>query len=200
MNKQLSHALFQWPKPYISGSDLHFILGESADSRQAIVKRAMQEKMLIHLRRDLFLINTELAYDPFEIAAIMYGPSYISFESALSLHSWIPERVASITSATIKRKKEFQTPIGVFSFEHIPVSSFEVGIGSTSPFIATPLKALADMIYARMKSWSNLNDLYEDLRIDPEHLLSCDKRLLQELIESYPSLRVKKVLKNLENF
>ena len=39
-----------------------------------------------------------------------------------------------------------------------------------------------------------VDDLSEDLRIEPESFKNSDKKLLAELIENYPSLRVKNAL------
>jgi len=200
MNKKLFEKLFFWPKAYISGVDFISILDKSAYSRQAIIKRAVQEGFLSPLRRDLFLINnSQFVVNAFEVAALIYGPSYISFESALSHHGWIPEAVRTTTSASVKRTKEFLTPIGAFSYEHIPLEAFSFGVeqhtqNKINLFIATPCKALADMIYARKRTWKTSEELLEDLRIEPESFENVDKKVLRTLIENYPSERVKKTL------
>lgn len=202
MNKKFLEVLWRWPKSYISGTDLHCILDKSSSSRHAIIKRAIQENYLIPIRRDLYLITSSMKplINSFEVAAIIYGPSHISFESALSYHGWIPEAVRTTTSASAKRSKEFETPIGIFSYEHIPIEVFPLGVcqyqqsNGLTLFIAAPVKALADIIYARRRTWLSINDLSEDLRIDPESFKSSDKKLLTDLIKNYPSVRVKNTL------
>lgn len=201
MNINFLEILLNWPKPYISGIDLHYILDKTANSRQAIIKRAVRKGYLIPIRRDLYLIkNTKRApFNSFEIASIIYGPSYVSFESALSFHGWIPEAVRTITCASVKRAKEFETPIGIFSYEHIPTKVFSFGVeqhqqGALTLFIASPVKALADIVYARRRTWESLEDLSDDLRIEIESFQNYDRKLFVELIENYPSPRVKKVL------
>lgn len=193
-----------WPRSYISGTDLSNILDMTKDSRHGIIKRAIQNEDLTPIRRDLYLIkNTrQLRIDTFEIAPIIYGPSHISFESALSYHGWIPEAVKTTTSATIKRNKEFDTPLGTFSYEHVPLESFFLGVeqhrqNDLTLFIANPLKALADMIYARKRTWDTVEELADDLRIESENYSHIDIQLLRELIEKYPSQKVKTVLKGL---
>ena len=42
------------------------------------------------------------------LASSIYGPSYISFEYALSYYGMIPERVTTITCATFAKKKKKQ--------------------------------------------------------------------------------------------
>jgi predicted transcriptional regulator of viral defense system len=201
MEKSFFEILINWPKPYISGTDLHHILNKSANSRQAIIKRAIQKGYLLSIRRDLYLIkNLKMPpLDSFEIAPIIYGPSYVSFESALSYHGWIPEAVRTITCASVKRAREFETPIGIFSYEPTPIKVFSIGVeqhnqsGSTL-FIASPVKALADMIYSRKRVWESLDDFSEDLRIEVENFKDRDRELLNELRKSYPIQRVKNTL------
>jgi hypothetical protein len=201
MNSNFLEILLNWPKPYISGIDLRYILDKSADSRHAIIKRAIGKGYLIPIRRDLYLIKSAkrgiLNY--FEIALIIYGPSYVSFESALSYHGWIPEAVRTTTCATVKRTKAFETPLGIFSYEHIPIKAFSFGVeqhqqDALTLFIAAPVKAIADIVYVRKRAWDSISDLYEDLRIEVESFQSSDRKLLIELIENYPSSRVKQTL------
>ena len=210
--KKFAQILFDWPKPYIFGTDLCHLLDKSPNSRHSIVKRAVKDGLLIPLRRDLYLIMRRDLYlinrrhapiDMFEVSLILYGPSYVSFESALSYHGWIPEAVRSMTCASSKKSKEFNTPLGFFTYEHIPIEAFALGIcqhqkGDITLFIANPWKALADIIYARKRDWLTLDDLSEDLRIDPEHFINFDISLLTDLIANYPSNRVKRVLRTLQ--
>ncbi len=205
MNRKFFDVLLTWPKPYISGVDLCCILDKSSDSRHAIIKRAIQNGEVTPIRRDLYLIkNSKIPLvNAFEIAPVIYGPSYVSFESALSYHGWIPEAVRTTTCASVKRTKEFKTPIGIFSYEHIPIKAFSLGVGQhqqedSTLFIAAPIKALADMIYARKRTWAKIEDLLDDLRIEPESFENSDKELLADLIENYPSSRVQKALQILQ--
>jgi hypothetical protein len=201
MKRHFLETLLNWPRAYISGVDLLCILDKSDDSRYAIIKRAIRDGYLSPIRRDLYLIKNSKKppINAFEIATIVYGPSYVSFESALSFHGWIPEAVRTITCATVKRTKEFETPIGIFTYEHIPMKAFALDVeqhakGDSTLFIASPMKALADMIYARKRSWESLTDLAEDLRIEEENFKDNHMQTLKGLIESYPSSRVKHAL------
>jgi predicted transcriptional regulator of viral defense system len=202
MSFDFYETLVKWPRPYISGTDLAHILDKSPASRYAVVKRALEKGLIVSIRRDLFLIKAgkQPHIDLFEIAPIIYGPSYISYESALSYHGWIPEAVTTTTCATGKRAKEFQTPVGIFSYEHIPLEAFPFGVEQhpkmdVNLFIATPIKALVDLIYSRKKKWESLEDISDDLRVDLEMLMSIDRASITDYIDIYPSIRVKNVLK-----
>lgn len=59
------------------------------------------------------------AYDvgtpPYLLAGSIYGPSYISFEYALSYYGMIPEAVYIVTCATFDKKKKYETAFGTFT-------------------------------------------------------------------------------------
>ena len=108
---------------------------------------------IIRLRRGLY-IRSRLyggTVEPLEVANLVYGPSYVSLEYALSYYGMIPERVEAITSVTPKRTKTFATPVGTFSYEHIPIDAYAAGISldnrsGTGILIATREKALCDRV------------------------------------------------------
>ena len=65
---------------------------------------------LILLKRGLYIPgkNTDLIVpEPFLIANYLWGPSYVSLETALSYWGLIPERVFEIRSVTMKLSKKF---------------------------------------------------------------------------------------------
>lgn len=197
-------TLIHWPKSYITGTDLEVLLDKTYDARHSIIKRAAKSGNLIKLQNDLYLIKSSLRKElpnSFELAQLIWGPSYISFESALSYHGWIPEAVRMIASACTKKGKQVLTPIAVFSFERIPSDGFAMGLHHKkedgSYLIAEPWKAIADLVYARRKQWDTLRDLMEDLRLEEEQLKSSDKNLLNYLAMHYPSPRTRKILTKL---
>jgi len=127
---------------------------------------------------------------------MIYGPSYVSLESALSYHGWIPEVVHAVTSVSSKRSKEVKTPLGIFSYAHIPSNKFFAGVARMESengafLMATPWRALADYIYVHRENWKGLKPVVESLRVDTVHFESVDFRLLEELREATKSKRVR---------
>jgi hypothetical protein len=110
----------------------------------------------------------------FYLANILYNPSFVSFESALSHYGLIPETVYEATSACFQMKKKvFKTTEGLFSFSYSPVIPFFLDVvkdEQQSFLIASPLRALFDTIYSNRKTYKNLSDLEDDLRIDLDEL------------------------------
>lgn len=87
----------------------------------------------------------------FEIANKLYQPSYISFETALSYYSIIPETVYVVTSATTKRAKELNVQNSIFKYYGIKKKLFfgyqPRKIKDKTVLMADKEKALLDYIY-----------------------------------------------------
>lgn len=157
-----------------------------ADKRGKIA-RMIRSGELIQLRRGLYTTRRDI--NPYSFAASIYGPSYISFDTALSFHGLIPEAVYEITSATMKRSREFENTFGRYRYRAIPRAVYSVGIErrteSGIPFlIASPTKALCDRIAleARMRSmsdvrhWAELMRFNDEPAFDPSMLKVCAER------------------------
>lgn len=134
------------------------------------------------------------------LAGSIYGPSYISFEYALSFYGLIPERVTTITCATFdkKKKKQYETDFGIFIYRDVPVLVYPEEIilkeeNNYSYQIATPEKALCDKLYTLtpLNNYSNLeNMLFNDLRIDEEGFNKLDVKKIEKLSGLYHSTNV----------
>jgi len=149
--------------------------------------------------------------ESFLIANHLWGPSYISFESALAHWGYIPERVYEISSVTIKISKKYKTPAGRFTYKHAELPYYSFGITNVllTPkqrvFIATPEKAICDKITmtagVQLRSpMQVLAFLIEDMRIDQDKL----RTLNLEQIASWTSAALKKdslkmLIKTLQN-
>ncbi len=191
--------ILECAKPYIHDTALAIMLGGSEDRRYSWVKRALGDGRLTRLRRGLYLIekNNSSLIDTFEIAQHLYGPSYISFESALSYHGWIPEAVYTTTSASAKKSLSVRTSIGMFSYEHTPGDQFYMAVERKETkdgvcLIAHPWKALADYMYARRKKWKTFAEVIRDLRLDESLVEAANKEMLEEIARYYHSPRVRR--------
>ena len=134
------------------------------------------------------------------LAGSIYGPSYISFEYALSYYGLIPERVNTITCATFdkKKKKVFNTSFGTFTYRDIPPLAYPEEIilkteDNYSYQIASPEKALCDKLYTLkpLNNYSNLeNMLFNDLRIDKENFNKLNIEKIEKLSNLYHSTNI----------
>lgn len=208
MNKKFLEKLAKWPKHYIRSVDLQLLFPKGDLSRYGVVKRTLHSGILISLRRGVYLIRDRLEREPvnaFELAQILYGPSYISFEAALSFHGWIPEAVRATTSATVKRAMEVDTAVGYFTYTKIPSDNFFVGVNRVVQsnsifFVADPWKAVADIIYAHKRNWKSMHSFSEDMRVEWESILTSNKAMLSELSNMYPNPRTRNVLKKIAEY
>ena len=168
---------------------------------------------LISLKKGLYIAGTKTDLtgpEPFLIANHLWGPSYVSLESALSYWGLIPERVYEVSSITMKLSKKYKTPTGRFSYRFMPSPYYSFGIKSIelSPKqvvrIATPEKALCDKIITTTgltlrSPIQTRNYLLEDLRLDPEILRKFNRKEIKSWIAAAPkkeSLRM--LVKTLE--
>ena len=146
------------------------------------------------------LYETDPNTSGYLLAGSIYGPSYISFEYALSFYGLIPERVNTITCATFdkKKKKQYKTSFGTFTYRDVPVSVYPEEIllkeeDSYTYQIATPEKALCDKLYTLkpLKNYANLeNMLFNDLRIDMEEFNKLNVDTIDKLSKLYHSTNV----------
>ncbi len=181
-------------------------MGGSPHRQFNLIKRALASGEVVHVRRGLYCLASKYVrekVDPLVLAQRIYGPSYISLETALSYHGWIPEAVYTITSAALDRSREFATPLGQFSFSRVPQNVFYTQVtrvekqGGQSLLLASPLKALADYVYVHRLDWRSIHPVVESLRVDGNSLSDVATEAIDELLLNYPSLRVRRFLKGL---
>ena len=180
-------------EPILDTVRMRDALAGVADQRGKIA-RMLEAGELISLRRGLYASRKDI--DPRCLAGPIYGPSYVSFETALAWHGMIPEGVAEIVSATVKRGASFENDFGRFRYLSVPRQAYRVGImritESDLPFlIASPAKALVDRI-AREPGFRSMADVarwLEGMRIEFDAGLDAGE--LRKCAELYgrPSVR-----------
>lgn len=157
------------------------------------LSRLTREGTLLRLKRGLYSVPGSITGQHLSrelIANHLYGPSYVSFESALSYYGLIPERVYVQKSATLKRRKEYNTPIGLFQYIHIPEDYYPIGLklelieDSYAYIMATPEKAICDLILStsglRLQSIKSVGEyLISDLRIELDELVRLDTDIIE---------------------
>jgi len=170
------------------------------------LSRWVNSGRLIQLRKGLYTIAEpycKITPHPFLIANKMKQASYISMHSALAYHGLIPEYVPSVTSVSTGRPERVSTPLGNYIFRHIKTTWFydyrniDLGQGQ-SAFIASPEKALLDLVYLTPGS-DNIDYLIE-LRLQNAEVLDFTRMIqLTEKSGSYKLLRAARKIKYLAN-
>jgi predicted transcriptional regulator of viral defense system len=181
-------------------------IGGSPDRQFSLLKRAMAAGEVVRIHRGLYCLAAKYLrqrIDPLVLAQRVYGPSYISLETALSYHSWIPEAVYAVTSTSLDRSREFETPMGHFSFTRVPQETFYSEVtrvekeGGGSFLLASPLKALADYVYAHRCDWNSARPVVESLRVEESSLAGVDLPSFDRLLANYTARRVRRFLEGL---
>ena len=157
------------------------------------IHRLVTSGELISVVRGLY--ETDRNVPGYYLAGSIYGPSYLSFEFALSYHSLIPEAVYQFTSATFekKKKKQYATPYGTFTYRDVPSEAYPHGVELQEENgygfqIASPEKALCDRLYtiSPVKNRAGLEELlFSDLRIDSRAFWKLNMPELTELTGYY---------------
>lgn len=206
MNKSFIRRIQQNIKtPLFTEEDLKLLFHErSLVQIHSSISYHIKNNHILKFKRGVYSLvslDEKIHFKKFELGNTLYSPSFISFESALSYHGLIPEAVYEVTSACyLSKKKRFDTSVGMFSYTHSPVNPFflEVEKEQGNGFlIATPLRALFDLVYRRKIVYENLNDIDLDLRIDlddlKEYLQGYKASDLLELGETYKKKSTRKL-------
>lgn len=154
------------------------------------------------------LYETNPTTPGYRLANTICSPSYLSFEFALSYHGLVPEAVYNFTSATFekKKKKEFKTPFGTFTYRDVPSAAYPYGIECVSENgytfqIASPEKALCDELYIQspVTSQRELKEfLFDGLRIDWELFCKLNMDDILFLNSKYHCTNIQKLTKTME--
>jgi len=163
------------------------------------ITELLKSRTIVRVKKGLYLFGDEYRKNPIQLellANLIFGPSYVSCEYALSFYGLIPERVETITSMTVKRHKEFVTPVGRFTYAYINPCRYTVGMDWVALgnhqhcFVASPEKALADTII-QYKDITTISDmlahLIENMRIDEEQLDKLNLLRLEKIAFNYKS-------------
>lgn len=124
-----------------------------------------------------------------EVASLIYQPSYLSLESALSFYGFIPEIVYSFVSVTGKTNRKFTNKFGHFIYRHIKSELFwgyrEVKTESWRYLIAEPEKAVLDYLYLNLSQIKRAVD-FENIRLNYDMLgKTLDKEKFKRYLQAF---------------
>ncbi len=157
----------------------------------------IKKNNIVRVKKGLYVFGSNISqnlYTKETLSNLIYGPSYISMEYALSYYGIIPERAETITNVTNKRNKMFETPIGRFTYKYINPKLYSFGITQIEIddlhriLIATKEKAIADLLYfsTKMKDTKQLElFIFDDMRFDENQLKKLNKIKLKQLTRLY---------------
>lgn len=182
--QRLTEELIQagWAKRVLSHTQLARLLEGTPQRRYNLVNRALRHGELLRLRRGLYLLAPARGGrtpHPFVLAQALQPGSYISFETALSFHGWIPESAPVTVSVVPGRRRLELDPAGLGLFRFIPLALRRgyfleavdrVPFAGQTALVAQPLRALADIICLRKLDAVSVASLTRSMRIEAERL------------------------------
>lgn len=193
----------------LSARQLDRLLGGSDARRYGLVNRALKGGELVKARRGLYVLADKYRrhpLHPFALAQQWLPGSYISAETALSFHGWIPEAVYAVVSMTYGGKSMQFTHVifGQFVFRRMTVKPggflqmvSRHKLQKQVALIAEPLRALLDLVYLRKLRWQGLAYLLEGLRVDEQKLRTATRSQLTQLLDVYTGKREREFIEAL---
>jgi len=156
----------------------------------------VKQGKVIRIRKGLYVFGDKWRRSLLDlgvIANLLYGPSCVSAEYALTRYGLLAERAYTITMLTIGDNKVYETPLGNFEYRAIDAEKFKIGIeyrdvGKEGYFIASREKALADFVYQTpgILTHEQLHFfLFDEMRIDESMFRTFDFQLLKEIGKVY---------------
>ena len=173
------------------------------------IRGLLRDKDIVRIKKGLYVLGNEYnkPYNKFVLANLIYGPSYITAQTAMAFWNMIPERVELTISMTMKRKKQFETPVGKFSYLYCPKNVFNIGVrledtGDQKSFlIASPEKALCDMtaMQTHIATKREMKEFLELMRLDDSVSKNFDLSLLEEITTGYRRQSIRLLLNCLKD-
>ena len=174
-------------------------LGLQDSTVNTYISRFLKYKEIYRLKNGLYVSadffdknKNDISYS-FYIANIIRTPSYVSSWAALQYYNLTTEAIHSVTSITPKVTRDYQTKVGNFSYHSINkdiFSDFSLMKGKFDFFIASPAKALFDLLYFRTNQFRSLNaesikTSIAELRIDIDEMDKTEQDKFYKMINKY---------------
>ena len=175
------------------------------------IARLVTAGEIVRVKKGLYVFAAPFRRHPIareQLANLIYGPSYVSLDTALTFHGLIPERVEAVTSVTTGRAHKFDTPFGAFTYRTLSPVRYAMGMlldtSGKAPFlVASPEKALVDKVWCdkRLISTRAVDFgayLLDDLRMDAARLRDLDAPRLAAINHAYASPKIESLLQFLK--
>lgn len=162
-------------------------------SRFLKFKEIFKLKRAVYASSDFYNKNKDDISYLYYLANVIRTPSYVSSWAALHYYNLTTETIHSVTSVTPKVTREYQTKAGNFAYQSIKkdlFSGFSLVKGKFDFFIASPSKALFDLLYFRTRQFramnqGGINKLIEELRIEIDEMEVQEGEKFNTMIKKY---------------
>lgn len=208
----LTKAIVQagWSNRILTEAQLARVLDGTPQRRYNLVNRALHRGELVRLRRARYMLVPRLAGQlphPFVVAQALRPGSYVSLESALSYHGWIPEAVPLTLSVTHGRRGDEIATKEMGTFRYYPLALNRgyflecvdrIVLTGQAALLAQPLRALLDRFCLHKQEWPGLDALRQGLRIEEEVLATIRAESLEPLRQIYKHQRMQRLIDQMQ--
>jgi len=164
------------------------------------ISELTRQGLLLQIKRGVFIPGPQSSVAVPEnllLANHLWGPSYVSSDTALSYWGLIPERVYEIVSMTTNLAKLYKTPVGRFRYIRLPLPYYSLGIkrvelaAKQMTLIAGMEKSICDKIITtpglKLRSVKQTRDyLTGNLRINKESLRELKPHAINDYLKDAP--------------
>jgi predicted transcriptional regulator of viral defense system len=165
----------------------------------AYISRSLARKDFFQLKKGMYVTDdffgknkNDISYT-FYLANVIRMPSYVSSWMALQYYNLTTEAIRTVTSVTLKVTRDYRTKAGNFAYHSIKkelFSEFHLVKGKFVFFIASPSKALFDLLYFRTSQFRGLRvkeipNIVEELRIDLEMMGKNERATFHKIINDF---------------
>lgn len=170
--------LEQTGKTFFNISDLKKFYAGDKKSLKVLLSGWKQRDMIYNLGKGYYSVNSA-GVDYLQLATVAAPFSYVSFEYALYYYNLIDQVPSVITLATKGRSKKLNMGNQTFEYSHLKEDLFFGYDLINKVYIASPEKALADLIYliARGKRLVELDSL---------DISKINKNKLNSILKKFP--------------
>ncbi|MDO8505914.1 MAG: hypothetical protein Q7S48_05065 [bacterium] len=161
-------------KKVFSSADLQKIL-QISDSNYSHVQasRLVKEGAIERVMRGWYVLSYNSPSD-FELANVLYSPSYVSLDSALNFYGILVQSPQEVTSATTGLARKLEAGGKTFSYVHLDQKYYSYYEKSGDFLIASPEKALIDTMFFVALGRGSLS-------VEELNLQSVDKKKVKEI-------------------
>jgi len=174
-------------------------LGLKNSTVNTYISRFLRRNEILPLKRGLYVSakfhnknKSDISYSLY-LANIIRTPSYVSSWTALQYYNLTTEAIRSITSVTPKVTRNYETKAGTFSYQSIQkglFSDYSLVKGKFDFFIASPSKALFDLLYFRTRQFrgvkfDDVKKMVDELRIDIDEMDEAERDRFYEKVKTY---------------
>lgn len=174
-------------------------LGLSHSTIDTYISRFLKRRQLHPLKKGMYVSadffeknKNDISY-AFYLGNVIRTPSYISSWSALQYYDLTTDAILTVTSVTPKVTRNYETKAGTFTYQSINkelFNSFLLVKDKFDFFIATPAKALFDLLYFRTHqfrgtSLDKIMNSVKELRIDFDEMEASEQKKFRIMIAPY---------------